>query len=238
MREYETEIENTADILKKLVSQNGYDYVYESAYNVYKTLIKEKVDRDIANVMLYSLISGTARENKNDIKREIAKKLFLNSGMADVVSNIFSLLYEEKALSKMKEKEYKGLEEFLNGEWELTSEGEATWQYKGGSKTDYSYTYKITIHVSDKYKVKKELFYKLKKNPFLKAEDIRAYYEDKVDEIISGEFEEYCTSDDYYPPVVEDFDSTIDYVMEKFLPQHGLEMIGDEYDYDEGDIYW
>ncbi len=226
-----------ADILKKLISKNGYDYIYESAYTVYKTLLKEGVEKVIANATLYALISDTGRINKNNIKAEVDKILFLNDEMASNISQIFSSLYDERTLSNMKKNEYKGLEEFLKGEWELISEGDATWQYKRGSRTDYSYTYKMTIRVKDKSIVKKELDKKLKENPFLKAEDIRLYYEEKIDSILTGEFEDYCTCDDYYPPVVEDFDSNIDYVMEKFLPEYGLEIVDDEYDYDEGDIY-
>lgn len=39
MKKYNSEIEKTADILKKLISKNGYNYIYESAYTVYKTLL-------------------------------------------------------------------------------------------------------------------------------------------------------------------------------------------------------
>ncbi len=78
---------------------------------------------------------------------------------------------------------------------------------------------------------------KLRENPFLKAEDIRSFYEEEIHGIICSEFDDYCTSDDYYPPVVEDFPGNIHYYMDKFLPEHGLEMTDDDYECDESDIY-
>ncbi len=238
MKDYSSEIKKTVSILKELISQKGYDYIYDCANSVYKTLVKKGTERSIADVTLYALTAETARGNKSNIPEEVEEKLFLNKEMSTVVSDIFSSLYDTKTLSKMKKNEFKGLEEFIKGEWEIRSSGEATWQYKGGSKTDYSYTYYMTIHVVDRKLVEKDLKDKLRENPFLKAEDIRSYYENKIDGIICGEFEDYCTCDDYYPPVVEDFPENISYEMDKFLPQHGLEMIDDEYEYDESDIYW
>lgn len=44
----------------------------------------------------------------------------------------------------------------------------------------------------------------LKKNPFMTKESIREFYEKKLKEYLDSEFEEYCTCDDYYEPVVED----------------------------------
>ncbi len=224
-------------ILKDLISQKGYDYIYDNAHSVYKALLKEGIERRIADVTLFALVSETARDNKTNIREEVENKLFLNEEMSTVVSDIFSTLYDTKSLSKMKKEEFKGLEEFLKGEWEIKSSGEATWQYRRSTRTDYSYTYKMTIKVVDRALVEKDLKDKLRENPFLKAEDIRSYYENEIDGIICGEFEDYCTCDDYYPPVVEDFPDNIYYEMDKFLPEHGLERIDDDYDYYEGDFY-
>lgn len=228
----------TADILKELTAERGYDYIYDEAYSVHKTLIKRGIDKRIANVILYALLEEVGRENKGDIEREVDEKLNLKKKKSSLIAEIFSTLYDEENIKKMKDDEYKGLEEFLSSSWQITSGGEATWQYKGGSKTDYSYTYTMTINVFDRDVVKKEMGEKLKKNPFLKAEEIRSYYEKEIDSIIMEDFEDYCTCDDYYPPVVEDFYSNIEYDMREYLPMHGLEMTDDEYECDEGDIYW
>ena len=41
-------------------------------------------------------------------------------------------------------------------------------------------------------------------------ESIYKFYEKKLIEYLDSEFEEYCTCDDYYEPVVEDFELTYD----------------------------
>ncbi len=237
MKDYSSETKATVSILKNLISQKGYDYIYDNAHSVYKALLKKGIERRIADVTLYALVSETARDNKTNIREEVENKLFLNEEMTTVVSDMFSTLYDTKSLSKMKKEEFKGLEEFLKGEWEIKSSGEATWQYRRSTRTDYSYTYKMTIKVVDRALVEKDLKDKLRENPFLKAEDIRSYYENEIDGIICSEFEDYCTCDDYYPPVVEDFPDNIHYEMDKFLPEHGLERIDDDYAYYEGDFY-
>lgn len=231
-------IKKTVDILRELISEKGYDYIYNDAYSVHQTLIDEGIDKRICDVTLYALVSGTARDNKSDIEDEVYFNLYLKNKMADAVLEIFSSLYDERILSSMKKEEYKGLREFLSKEWDIKSSGSATWRYKGGSSTDYSYTFTMTVRVIDKDIVKKEMEKKLSRNPFLKAEDIRLYYEKMIDEFIFSNFDEYCTSDDYYPPVVEDFFSEIDDDLDEVLSDHGLEMIDDDYNYREGDIYW
>lgn len=87
------------------------------------------------------------RGNKSNIRADTEEKLFLDREMSALVSDMFSSLYDTKSLSEMKKEEFKGLEEFLKGEWEITSRGEATWQYTRGSRTDYSYTYSMTVRV-------------------------------------------------------------------------------------------
>lgn len=238
MKDYSSDTKKTVTILKDVISRKGYDYIYDNAQDVHRTLIEKGIDKSIADVTLYALAAGTARENKSNIAADVEEKLFLNEEGSAVVSDMFSSLYDRKAMSEMKKKEFKGLEAFLKGEWEMTSRGASTWQYTRGSKTDYSYKYNMTIRVADSTLVEKDLKDKLRENPFLKAEDIRSWYEEQIDGIISAEFEDYCTSDDYYPPVVEDFPGNIKYYMDKFLPQHGLEMIDDDYEWDESDIYW
>lgn len=39
-------------------------------------------------------------------------------------------------------------------------------------------------------------------------EAIHQYYENNLREYLDAEFEEYCTCDDYYQPVAEDFEIT------------------------------
>ena len=69
----------------------------------------------------------------------------------------------------------------------------------------------------------KDLQKLLKKNPFMTKESIYAFYEKKLKKYLNPEFEEYCTCDDYYEPVVEAFELT-----------YGFEVISYEGDGSDG----
>ena len=57
-------------------------------------------------------------------------------------------------------------------------------------------------------------------------ESIREFYEKKLKEYLDSEFEEYCTCDDYYEPVVEDYHLTYD--VEHWCKEHGFEVVSCE----------
>ena len=57
----------------------------------------------------------------------------------------------------------------------------------------------------------------------MKAEAIRDFYERKIKEHLDYEFKEYCMEDDYYQPVVEDFDC--EYYLEKWCKEQGFRLI-------------
>jgi hypothetical protein len=57
--------------------------------------------------------------------------------------------------------------------------------------------------------------------------------ENKLGKYLDGEFEEYCTCDDYYQPVVEDFE--IDYYVKEWCKKNGFIVVSCEGDgYDDG----
>ena len=52
------------------------------------------------------------------------------------------------------------------------------------------------------------------------------FYEKKLIEYLDSEFEEYCTCDDYYEPVMEDFELTYD--VEHWCKENGFEVVSCE----------
>ena len=46
---------------------------------------------------------------------------------------------------------------------------------------------------------------------------------ESIREYLDNKFEEYCTEDDYYQPVVEDFD--IDYRVSEWSKENGFEVV-------------
>ena len=72
----------------------------------------------------------------------------------------------------------------------------------------------------------------LKQNPFMTKESIYKFYEKKLIECLDSEFEEYCTCDGYYEPVVEDFGLTYD--VEHWCKENGFEVVSCEGDGSDG----
>lgn len=90
------------------------------------------------------------------------------------------------------------------------------------------------------YDVAKVLKEKLDKNPFLTDEDIYDFFDEKLQQELDLDFEQYVTAEKYYEPVAEDYG--FEYFLEKVCKQYGLEVLCWEGDGDtsdcEPDTYW
>lgn len=237
MKENDERAAKIISVLDKRVRTEGYEYIYECAYNVYKTMLEKGIDRIDAATVLYALASDVGRERKDDIREQVAKRLLLDKDGAELINGVFYALYAEESLSVMRKEEYAGLDEFCSAEHEAVIEAEATWCQKRGAKQDYTCTYRLTFRVAERELLVKDLRDKLRKNPFLKEADIYKHCVGGLKEFIADEFEEYCTCDDYYPPAVEDFPCNCVEEIEDYLRNHGIELISDEFDYRESDFY-
>ena len=78
----------------------------------------------------------------------------------------------------------------------------------------------------------KELKKRLKENPFLTEKIICQFFEKDLREYLDSEFEEYCTCDDYYQPVVEDFE--LEYRIKEWCAKNGFSIISCEGDGGDG----
>lgn len=225
-------------VLDALIRGEGYEYIYEFAYNVYKILLEKGIGRICAAAVLYALACDIGRGRNENIREQVDKRLLLSKEGADFICSVFCALYADDSLSVMKSEEYAGLDEFCSSEHEAVIEAYATWCYKGGSRQDYTCTYRLTIRVEDKNLLENDLKDKLDKNPFLKADDIYKLYVDRLREYITDKFEDYCTCDDYYPPVVDDFLYNCGEEIEDYLGKYGIKLISDDFDYRESDYYF
>ena len=240
MKDYSASEEKIILELRSMIENEGYNYIYDHPYDVYKTLKANKeIDDDLASIMLYALVSnaGKNKKNANTIKTDIDKKLFLNQEMKAGVFNIIFSLFCKESMNELKEKEYKGVDEFCAGQWEISMEGSSTWCGNHHSVfKDYWFKWKLTIKVKDRTKVEQKFKKELKKNPFLDATSILAVYEKEMDDYFVDDFNDYCTCEEYYEPWVEDFSDRISDI-ESMLEKYGLELIDDEYSCGDSDYY-
>ncbi len=224
-------MENVAEKLKEIIDDNGKDYLSEEPYKVYKALVKEKAaDKKTAGALLYLLTTEVpGNVNPGDdipsLSKAIQRECGLNKKMADRLAEILIALYSEDNEKEWKDKDMAGLENFQKEKLTVKWEGFATWSVGGGG-VDCYYNAEIVLAPTKNLVINEDLENQLRKNRFMKAEAISSLYGKELREYLDSEFEEYCTCDDYYQPVVEDFE--IEYYIKEWCKKNEFTIISCE----------
>lgn len=224
-------MENVAEKLKEIIDNNGPDYLSEEPYRVYKELLESKVtDRKMAGALLHLLVSGISEnvdpcDDALNLSKRIQTACYFNKKMADRLAEIMLYLHSVENEKDWKEKDMAGLEEFRKEKLEVKWEGFATWSVSGGGVDGY-YNADIVLAPAKNLVIDKDLEKQLSKNRFMKTEAISDHYGKELIKYLDGEFEEYCTCDDYYQPVVEDFE--LEYYLKEWCKKNGFKIISCE----------
>lgn len=191
--------EKTVAKLREIIDSEGPAYLENEPYLVYKELVDSRAaDRKMAGAVLHALVSGSLNDAKNncsiqELSESVQKECCFIKSMADKIAQIFLLLYSPDNKTAWEEKDKEGLRQFLGDEFTFTWKGFSVWD-AGNGTVDCHYKAEIVL---------------------MPTESIREYLDNK--------FEEYCTEDDYYQPVVEDFD--IDYRVSEWSKENGFEVV-------------
>ena len=103
--------------------------------------------------------------------------------------------------------------------------GFAVWD-AGSGTIDCHYEAEIVLKPEKAAAEDKKLQQMLGRNSFLTKEEIAEFFKKSLCRFLDDEFEEYCTAEDYYPPVVEDFE--IDYRVRDWCKKTGFKMLSCE----------
>ena len=231
-------IENVVTKLKDVINLNGTDFLENKPYQTYTELMKSGVaDRKTAGAILYFLVNGLSEhiDRNNDIaelSKIIQKECSLNKKMSDHIAEIFTYLYSDENKQEWKSRDKEGLKQFLNGKFSCKWTGFSVWYESNGSISCH-YSAEIVLSPTKAVVKDTELTQMLEENPFLKKKVIGEYFEKKLKSYLADKFEEYCTCDEYYEPVVEDF--YIDDCVEEWCEKNGFKYIScDGSGYDDG----
>ena len=145
------------------------------------------------------------KQDPATLSKQIQKECCFNKKMSDLLSDIVLLLHSDENEEDWKDKDVAGLERFRKEKLPVEWDGFSTWQVSGGG-VDCFYNAAMLLKPTAKLVINEELTKGLKKNPFMKTDAIRKIYVKNLKAYLDREFEEYCTCDDYYQPVVEDFE--------------------------------
>ena len=226
-------MEDVVEKLKEIIEDKGPGYLSAEPYKVYKKLLKDKAaDKKTAGALLMLFVSGIHNEVKPEtefafLSKLIQKDCCFNKKMADKLAAIVLSLYSQENEDEWERNDMAGFESFKKEELSIKWKGSAIWKTHGGG-VDCYYEADIVIKATKALVVNEELSQALHQNPFLKTKDVGIFYEKSLKEYLDYEFEDFCTCDDYYQPVVEDFE--IEYCVEEWCKKNGFKLISCEGD--------
>jgi len=228
-------IEDIVKALKEMVDKNGPNYLADEPFQVYTELIGSgNTDRKTAAALLHLLTSGLLKTTDPGYDAEllsesIRRECSINKRMADRLAIILYTLYSKDNKREWHCKEKEGLTQFLNEVFLYDWKGLVVWD-AGNGTVDCHYEARIILKPTKAVSEDKELSKLLAKNPFTTKEAIYDLNTKRLREYLDYEFEDYCTEDDYYQPVVEDFGSNLEYALKSWSEENGFEYVSCEGD--------
>ena len=232
-------IEDIVKALKEIIDRNGPNYLTDEPYQIYKELLEsETADRKTAAALLHLLVSGLLEtvDPSYDVELlsgSIRRECSINKRMADRLAIILYTLYSQDNKREWSRKEKEGLAQFLKEEFSYDWKGFAVWD-EGNGTVDCHYEARIILRPTKDVSNDKELAELFAKNPFATKEMIRDLFIKRLQEYLDYEFEDYCTEDDYYQPVVEDFGSNLECYLKHWSEENGFEYVSCEGDGGDG----
>lgn len=229
----EKTIEGIVKALKEIIDQNGLKYLTDEPYRVYTELVKSgTADRKTAAALLHLLASGMLETADPGYDAEllsgtIRRECSLNKKISDRLAIILYTLYSEKNKKEWQRKEREGLCRFLREMFIYDWEGFAVWD-AGNGTVDCHYKARIILRPTEYVSEDRELVKLLEKNSFTTKETIHDLFAKRLQKYLDYEFKEYCTEDDYYQPVVEDYGSNLEYDLQNWSKENGFEFVSCE----------
>ena len=229
-------VETIVASFKSIIDKNGPGFLEDEPYRVYIELVKSGTDRKTAAAILHFLVSGALKEADTDsefegLSKSIQKVCSLNKKMSDRLAAIFLSLYTNENKEEWEGRHLEGAKQFLHEEFVFKWKGFSVWD-EGNGTVDCQYEAEIILRPTKAILNDEELGDLLQKNPFTEKEIIHDLFEKRLCKYLDYEFEEYCTEDDYYQPVVEDFE--IDYRVEDWSKKNGFEFVSCDGSGDDG----
>lgn len=231
-------METVARELKAIVDESGPGVLTRGPYQVFERLRDAGGDLGLSAALLHALVMGVsdrAREGltQAELEGELRETCHLDEEMAAEVARVLSGLFSKENTDVWEERDRAGLDAFCEHEHTLFWEGFTEWD-AGASTLDCSFNLTVVVEAASKELVEDYLGDVLTKDPFMDEEKIRLNLEEDLGAMLDGEFAEWCDVDDYYPPVVEDFE--YERSLETWVKDAGLRLVSVEGSGDTGDF--
>ena len=164
---------------------------------------------------------------------EIQTRCAFKKAYAGELAAILKEAYSADNLDRLKAAKGTTFEDLCDSAgWSFVWDGEAEWTCSNGSVECYGHG-EAEIRVADREKLHSLLQKVLPNLDYSSQEEIQEAIAKQLSADLDREFGEFCEDDDYYEPVVEDYD--FEYDMKQICPRYGLEAFDITYEgSDEG----
>ncbi len=223
----ELEKEKIVNYLKDLILNKGLNYLSDNSTEVFN---KVETESNLKSALFVCLFNGVCKKaleeniTSKDLSSYIESNCMLNKEASSYFADIFIEVFSKENRKEYDSKKEMGFNEFCNKKHNMTWDGFARWN-NDGIYVDCSFKATFGFMVVDKEKVRKENKKELKENPYLSSKYFYDKYKGELDIELDNDFEYYCTCDDYYPPVAEDYIDNCQSLLEKYFDKHGFELL-------------
>lgn len=222
-----------------LINANGPTYPAKHPNELLDALVQELGDDPLVGALYYSCLCGIFKEAaKKNVSLEsltalIQTRCAFKKAYAGELADVLMSVYSADNLTRLKKAKNAAFEDLCGLEdWPFVWEGEAEWTCRDGFVGCNGHG-EAMLRVADRKKLLTVLQKALLNFAYCSLEEIQEAIAKQLCADLDGEFEEFCEDDDYYEPVVEDYD--FEYDMKQICPRYGLEAFDITYEgSDEG----
>ncbi len=222
-----------------LINANGPTYPAKHPNELLDALVQELGDDPLVGALYYSCLCGIFREaakkstNLESLTALIQTRCAFKKAYAGELADVLMAVYSADNLTRLKKAKNAAFEDLCGLEdWPFVWDGEAEWTCRDGFVGCNGHG-EAMLRVADRKKLLTVLQKALLNFAYCSLEEIQEAIAKQLCADLDGEFEEFCEDDDYYEPVVEDYD--FEYDMKQICPRYGLEAFDITYEgSDEG----
>jgi len=216
-------------MLTEICDKKSASFLESHPTNVYRALTKnENMDRRLAGALLLTLLEhiptlALEEHDVHKVQQAIEAACLITHETCERLARVYGALFGSSNLERWEDLAYAGLEELKDAPLDVTWEGEDVWQ-PGSANLVCHYTAEIKL--MGRYPQDDEIDAALEENPLLTAEEVRKMFTSSLETFLDDSFEYFCGADDYYQPVVEDFEA--EHYTRDWCSKHGFELVSFE----------
>ena len=221
-----------------LINTEGPDFPAKHPAELLDALTQELGEDPLTGALYYSCLCGIFKEaakksvSLDDLAALIQTRCAFKKTYAGELANILKEAYSADNLDRLKATKGTAFEDLCNSEgWPFVWGGEAEWTCSNGSVECFGHG-EAELRVADREKLHSLLQKILPNLAYCSQEEIQEAIAKQLSADLDSEFEEYCEDDDYYEPVVEDYD--FEYDLKAYCRKYGLLAWGFSYEGKDG----